>query len=418
MADTRIALTGQPVNIMLPSEAIQRAERNKEARMRNALMQGEMQQQQELDSAYRASGGDINAMAENPNIGFGAGMELRKMQASQQSAAEDAQAAAIDRQMKAIEFGSNLLSGATDQASWDSAKQQLSGVLGADAVARLPAEYSEAARDQIVMQGMSAKDRLAIAREQRMADLQAYRAGLDERRVSAMEARAYGNQGAEPKATYDPNLRAYVRPDGTMTPVVDQSGVAVVAKPSSSGSAPKLSSAAEKEMFEAEDVSLAAGNVVNAIDQALALNQKAYSGIGAAERATLRSNLPGSSDEADATVNMNNIIMGQALESLKATFGGSPTEGERRILIELQASVDKTPKQREDILTRAKQAAENRKKYNQKKAESIRTGEYRERGFDAYSDESAPPQKTVVRTGTQNGRKVVQYSDGSVDYAD
>ena len=28
------------------------------------------------------------------------------------------------------------------------------------------------------------------------------------------------------------------------------------------------------------------------------------------------------------------------------------------------------------------------------------------------------PQKTVVRTGTANGRKVVQYSDGTTDYAD
>ncbi len=28
-----------------------------------------------------------------------------------------------------------------------------------------------------------------------------------------------------------------------------------------------------------------------------------------------------------------------------------------------------------------------------------------------------PSAKTVVRTGTQNGRKVVQYSDGTIDYA-
>lgn len=34
------------------------------------------------------------------------------------------------------------------------------------------------------------------------------------------------------------------------------------------------------------------------------------------------------------------------------------------------------------------------------------------------SGDYTPPTKTVVRTGTQNGRKVVQYSDGTIDYAD
>jgi hypothetical protein len=29
-----------------------------------------------------------------------------------------------------------------------------------------------------------------------------------------------------------------------------------------------------------------------------------------------------------------------------------------------------------------------------------------------------PQEKQVVRTGTSNGRKVVQYSDGSIEYAD
>jgi hypothetical protein len=29
-----------------------------------------------------------------------------------------------------------------------------------------------------------------------------------------------------------------------------------------------------------------------------------------------------------------------------------------------------------------------------------------------------PQEKQAVRTGTSNGRKVVQYSDGSIEYAD
>jgi len=36
--------------------------------------------------------------------------------------------------------------------------------------------------------------------------------------------------------------------------------------------------------------------------------------------------------------------------------------------------------------------------------------------MDAKKETAPAPQKTVVRTGTYNGRKVVEYSDGSVSY--
>lgn len=39
-------------------------------------------------------------------------------------------------------------------------------------------------------------------------------------------------------------------------------------------------------------------------------------------------------------------------------------------------------------------------------------------GGSQASTQAKPQQKSVVRTGTANGRKVVQYSDGSIDYAD
>jgi hypothetical protein len=49
----------------------------------------------------------------------------------------------------------------------------------------------------------------------------------------------------------------------------------------------------------------------------------------------------------------------------------------------------------------------------------IRTGADRARKrIPAGQQSSAQAQKTVVRTGTANGRKVVQYSDGTTVYAD
>ena len=161
------------------------------------------------------------------------------------------------------------------------------------------------------------------------------------------------------------------------------------------GSRSKLTPAAEKELFETEDAIQSGTNVMGAIDQALTFNDKAYDGALALTRAQARSNVPDTpltrrSPEADATINMDNIITGQALESLKSTFGATPTEGERKILIEMQASVNKTKDQRKDILDRARKAAERRVEFNKRKAEAIRTGDYKSL---SYSDgaPAAPP---------------------------
>lgn len=138
----------------------------------------------------------------------------------------------------------------------------------------------------------------------------------------------------------------------------------------------KMSPTAQKELFEADEMAQASQNAMNAIDEALKLNDKAYSGPFANERAIASRFIPGKYEGADAATSMDNIVRGQALESLKAIFGGMPTEGERKILLEMQASLEKTPEQRADILKRAKVAAERRMKFNQDKAQSLRGGSY------------------------------------------
>jgi len=135
-----------------------------------------------------------------------------------------------------------------------------------------------------------------------------------------------------------------------------------------------------KEMIKADDMVQAGNNTITALDQALEYNEAAYSGYGAKMRAQAQSNIA-PTKSADATINLDNLITEQALGSLKATFGGMPTEGERKVLLEMQASVDKTPKQRAAIIARAKAAANRRITFNQKLSESLRTGEYYKPGF-------------------------------------
>jgi hypothetical protein len=137
-----------------------------------------------------------------------------------------------------------------------------------------------------------------------------------------------------------------------------------------------LSAQAQKELFEADDIVQGSKAAIGLLDEALSLNDTAYSGYGATERAIARSNLPGTSREADATIQLDNILTGQALESLKAIFGGMPTEGERKILLDIQASPNKTPSQRKAIIDRAKIAANRRIGESQAKAKALREGTY------------------------------------------
>jgi hypothetical protein len=139
--------------------------------------------------------------------------------------------------------------------------------------------------------------------------------------------------------------------------------------------ADRLSPAAQKEVFEADDTIQASQNAIGLLNEALNVNPNAYSGPFALDRAKARS-IFGDDPNANATVQLNNIVTGQALESLKAIFGGMPTEGERKILLDMQASADKTPEQRADIIKRAMAAAEKRGAFASKKAEGLRGGTY------------------------------------------
>jgi PAS domain-containing protein len=203
-------------------------------------------------------------------------------------------------------------------------------------------------------------------------------AEADRARAEAARARA---EGGGPKPPQGYRFKA----DGTMEPIP---GGPADPRVKREGQRTGMSPTLQKELIEADDTAQAARTVVGLLQSALAKNDQAYSGYFAKERARLRSNLPGQSPEADATIELDNIMTGQALESLKAIFGGMPTEGERKILLEMQASADKTPKQRADIMRRAIALAQRRGVYATNKAKAIRSGTYLEQ--DPAAAEAAP----------------------------
>jgi hypothetical protein len=156
-----------------------------------------------------------------------------------------------------------------------------------------------------------------------------------------------------------------------------------------------MNSTIQKELFEADEAVQAGQAVLQGLDRALELNPQAYDGPFADQR-SYGASLFGEQGGI-ATQELKNVVTAQALESLKAVFGGMPTEGERKILLEIQGSVDQPKPVREAIYKRARAAAERRIAENARKAAALRSGQYFEGGYSAQTQ----PAGNVTSTGVQ-----------------
>ena len=155
-----------------------------------------------------------------------------------------------------------------------------------------------------------------------------------------------------------------------------------LAEPKKQEQPQKLSTAEQKEILDSMDAISAGERAISALGRASVLNKSAYAGFFAGARAALVSNARHAIDAspskaADDTKLYETIVTEQALSQLKSIFGAAPTEGERKILETMQASVDKTPEQRKAILERAIEAANARIASERRKLELIKTGEYK-----------------------------------------
>lgn len=124
----------------------------------------------------------------------------------------------------------------------------------------------------------------------------------------------------------------------------------------------------------ADENILASNNVIGALTQAKELSRKAlgFPGAGVAAKAGA---LIGN-ETAIATTELDNMISGQALDSLRAVFGGNPTEGERKILLDIQGSSSQPDAVRQRIFDRAISAAQKRLQFNKDRADELRGGTY------------------------------------------
>lgn len=267
MAIQPFAMQAQTANFMLPSEAMAGAERLKGLQNQNAMVGEERQRGQMLDQAYRESGGDINKMISNPNLGFEAGTRLQSLSAENVKADAAAKAANIDQQLKMLDAGAQIVGGANDQASWDAARSQMAEMFGQEAANRLPAQYDPAAQQRLQQQSLSFKDKLdlqrqqlAMQREDRMFNQQDRMYQLAVNRDN--RAAAGGSGGGDDSAkNWDVDIKSGVRVNratGEVQPLT-QNGAAF--KPPAAGSGKPLPPAALKMQQEALDAIGTAGTI-------------------------------------------------------------------------------------------------------------------------------------------------------------
>ena len=181
--------------------------------------------------------------------------------------------------------------------------------------------------------------------------------------------------------------------DGKAVKVDARSG-RVIGESPAMGTGKAMSPTAQKELIQTDEEIQGGQAALTSLQQAKDINDQAMGFKGAGVVSSLGTLLPEGIRPAavDATENLDNILTSGALPQLKAIFGGMPTEGERKVLLEVQGSSSKSPAVRKEIFDRAEAAAKKRIEFSQKKAKALREGTYfaGDGGMDTAAPAAAP----------------------------
>jgi hypothetical protein len=170
---------------------------------------------------------------------------------------------------------------------------------------------------------------------------------------------------------------------------------------------PRAPSSTEmREIIKTEDIVNNRMAAIRSVQDALGLNQQAYEGSLAGGRAAL-ARLFSSDDPAYvATEQLEQLVKSGALADLKATFGGNPTEGERKALLELQANITKPRAVREKFLRRLLQEMQIGLGNQTKRLEGLKTGQYGQYQQPSAGRPATQPGTPRVIRYDKNGKRI------------
>jgi hypothetical protein len=193
------------------------------------------------------------------------------------------------------------------------------------------------------------------------------------------------------------NFTFQTRPDGSVLRIDKTDNSVREIRPAPQ----RLSDSDRGRVVEADDAVSTARSSLGAIDRAIQLNRESFSGTLADTRAGIVANLPSWAPGRQTAVNtleLQNTMMRQVLSSLKSTFGAAPTEGERRILADVEGSVNAPVEIREAVLRRARAAAESAIARQSARSRGIRDGSYYRQPPEAAAEPpAAAPQATTAQ---------------------
>jgi hypothetical protein len=142
----------------------------------------------------------------------------------------------------------------------------------------------------------------------------------------------------------------------------------------------KLEPDERKAIRDDEDAMFAAENTVKNLNTAISFVDQAFTNTASdqAQYKKLRQTNP-NDPRVKATEELENLIGQNVVGSLKTTFGGNPTEGERRALQELGGLGSANKDVRKAIMKRAAKALEEAADYRSARITKIETGGYRKK---------------------------------------
>ncbi|MCJ2025176.1 hypothetical protein [Methylobacterium sp. J-067] len=167
-----------------------------------------------------------------------------------------------------------------------------------------------------------------------------------------------------------------------------------------------MSAADKKAIDTADNAVISAQSSIHMLEQAKELSKDAYGGPFASERGKFMSTFGG--ERGQATQELDNLVTTNALTNLKSIFGGNPTEGERKILLDVAGSSNLPHELRVKVYQRAIDAAQLRMQQNADRAAQIREGTYYRpgsgpgRGADAGGGDGG--RQPAARQGAQSSQ--------------
>lgn len=163
-----------------------------------------------------------------------------------------------------------------------------------------------------------------------------------------------------------------------------------------------LTATDKKAILEADDKVMVGRQVISNLQQAKTLSRQALSGPMAPKLGYAASFLGETSDigkSGIATQNLDNLVTTNALQQLKSIFGAAPTEGERKILLDIEGSVTKPDAVRQKIYDRAMEMAQKRLDFEQQRADELRGGSFYKPSGGASRGSTQPAAPAIPQVG-------------------